>query len=381
LAVSLDVSAIPANPAGAGRYVVELARALGEQDGVALTMVSRRRDAERWRALGPHSRVAGVVPVSRPARLFYEQWLLGPRIRQMRQPDIRVHHGPHYTLPRRLGEVASVVTIHDMTFFDHPEWHERTKVAFFKRSIRRAAAEADVLVCVSRTTAERCKALLKPKGEVVTAPHGVDHRRFKPRPGGDEAAAEDRELVRRAGCEPAPYVLHLGTIEPRKGVVDLIEAFDLLAGERPELNLVLAGIEGWDAGRVAGAIADSPYADRIVRLGYVDDAFVPALIRQAEVVAYPSYDEGFGLPALEALACGAPLVTSLGTPMADLAGAAAWTPPAGDPAALAAAVSSALAASPEERGRRREVGLERAARHTWEAAAAQHAAAYRLALG
>jgi len=120
--VSLDATAIPARPAGGGRYVVELARALGTRPDVDVTVLARRGDGGRWRAL-PGDSVVEQAPASRPARLAWEQVVLP---RQLGRLPVDLHHAPHYTMPRR-ARLPTVVTIHDLTFFDHPEWHERVK--------------------------------------------------------------------------------------------------------------------------------------------------------------------------------------------------------------------------------------------------------------
>jgi glycosyltransferase involved in cell wall biosynthesis len=374
---SLDVSAIPARPAGAGRYVVELVRALGARDDVALTVVCRKGDAGRWRRLSPASRVLEPVWAPRTLRLAYGQWRLGSVVAGLTDPAIAVHHGPHYTFPHGLGDVASAVTVHDLTFFDHPEWHESAKVPFFQRAIRRAANEADVILCVSTTTAERLAELLAPRGPVFVAPHGVDRSRFRP---AESDGREDAGLLTSVGLPPGlDYALYLGTMEPRKGITDLVGAFDLVADGHGDLDLVLAGMDGWGSEAVRRAISGARHADRVRRLGYVEDDVVPALLRGARVVAYPSHEEGFGLPALEALACGAPLVTTSGTAMAELAATAAWTVSPGDAGELASAISEVLEAGPTELGRRREEGLERASAFTWERAAATHVAANRAA--
>lgn len=371
---SLDVSAIPDRSAGAGRYVLELVGALGRLDGIALTLICRKGDAGRWQALAPSSRVIDAAWTARPLRVAYEQWRLGPVVSRLADPAISVHHGPHYSLPHGLLGVGCVVTIHDLTFFDHPEWHVAAKVAFFRRAIRRAAREADVIVCVSATTAERLDALVSPRGRVLVAPHGVDHARFRPLPSGDRS---DDLVLERFGCPPGlDYICHLGTLEPRKGIVPLVEAFDHIAGAHEGLELVLAGLEGWGAADVTRAIADARHASRIRRLGYIGDEAVPALLRQARVVAYPSFEEGFGLPALEALACGSLLVTTASTAMAELAGPAAWTAPPGDVDTLASAIEAALSVGAQERDRRRTQGLERAAAFTWERTATLHLKAY-----
>ena len=130
------------------------------------------------------------------------------------------------------------------------------------------------------------------------------------------------------------------------------------------------------------SVAKAQAGERIRRLGYVADDDVPALLRRARVVVYPSLEEGFGLPALEALACGAPLVTTSGTPMAEVAGDAALLAAPGDPPALAAAIARSISElATSEQARRRSQGLAIAAGYTWEACAEGHMAAYRLAAG
>ena len=143
--VALDVSAMPSRLAGAGRYVAELAQRLPQLTDV--TLVTRRGDVERWRSLSSAS-VASPVPDGRASRLAYEALLLG-RSAAARGAD--VWHAPHYTMPRT-GKTPTVVTIHDLTFFTNPEWHEASKVAFFKRAISYASTHADVVVCVSDYT-------------------------------------------------------------------------------------------------------------------------------------------------------------------------------------------------------------------------------------
>ena len=295
---------------------------------------------------------------------------------------IDVHHGPHYTMPER-ARLPQVVTVHDLTFFDHPEWHERSKVVVFRRAIRVATRRADAIVCVSRRTAQRLEELCGPAGRVFVIPHGVDHERFGPEPpasptSGGTAVVSDDDFLRQLGVR-RPYVLFVGTLEPRKAVPDLVAAFDRLAADHAELSLVLAGRPGWGVAEVQQAISRARYGDRVIRTGYVPDDAVPALLRQAAVAAYPSLEEGFGLPALEALACGTPLVTTTGTAMAEVSRGAAVLVSPGSVPELAHGLGEVL----DDVGggeQRRRLGLEVAAAHTWAASAADHMSAYRWAL-
>ncbi|MHB8594160.1 MAG: glycosyltransferase family 4 protein, partial [Acidimicrobiales bacterium] len=256
----------------------------------------------------------------------------------------------------------------------HPEWHERTKVPVFSRAIRVAAQRADALICVSRYTAELLEQRTTPRGRLFVIPHGVDHDRFRPE---EPDQGADEQVLHRLGVR-LPFVLFLGTLEPRKSVPDLVRAFERVATVRPDVSLVLAGRPGWRAHEIERTLADTPATGRIVRTGYVPDAEVPALLRRAAAVAYPAREEGFGLPALEALACGAPLVTTRGTAMAELAGDAALLVDAGAIGDLADALAETLSGSAAVHERRRR-GLAVAARYTWETSAASHLEAYEWA--
>jgi glycosyltransferase involved in cell wall biosynthesis len=364
--VLLDVSAVPARPVGAGVYTIAIAHGLDGRGDVELHLLTRHADGKRWSSIAPGAVVHADAPDPRPLRVAWEQ-LGAPKLARAVRPD--VWHGPHYTMPLRVS-VPTVVTVHDLTFFDHPEWHERSKVAYFRPMIRAAAARADVVVCVSAFTAARLRADCRPRGEVVVVPHGVDHERFKP-----AVNLERDEAVLASHGITAPYVAWSGTIEPRKDVPTLVRSFADVARARPDLRLVLAGGDGWGAAEARDAIAASGASTRVLRPGYLPDATLVALLRRATAVVYPSLEEGFGLPALEALACGAPLVSTRGSAIEEVVDDAALLVPPHDERALGHALEQILDDG-TLRARLRRDGPARTAKFTWDRSVAGHLDAY-----
>jgi glycosyltransferase involved in cell wall biosynthesis len=367
--LALDVSAVPPRLAGAGRYIGELARRV-PATGVETTLVTRRDDTLRWHDWSPSTHIASIVPNARPTRLLYEAWVAG---RSSTARSVDVWHSPHYTMPRH-SSTPTVVTIHDLTFLTNPEWHERSKVPFFRRAIAYAATHADVLVTISEFTARQLDEQVPEHAPVVVATLGVDLERFSADSSGDA------ELLRAHGlAAERPYIFFLGTFEPRKGIDVLLDAFEEIAHRDDDVELWLAGQPGWGVKEIEARITAHGARSRIRRLGFVDEAVLPALMRQSRAVTYPSRGEGFGLPVLEALACGAIVVTSADTVMSEIAGDAALLASAGDALQLAEVLATTLDMSDDERARWARRARERAEIFTWDSSVAQHVRAYEMA--
>lgn len=367
--VVLDVSAVPAKIAGAGRYIAEVASRLPDYT-LATTLVTRRDDAPRWRERSPRASISPIVPNSRATRLAFEATLLA-RTTPARQCD--VWHAPHYTMPRGL-RAPVVVTIHDLTLFTHPEWHERRKVVFFQRAIRYSLAHAAVVICVSDATRRELVATLAPSVPVVVAPLGVDTARFH-----DDAASDDRLLAPFGDELTRPFILFVGTLEPRKGLDVLLEAFEITAARDSEIELWVAGQSGWGDGEIARRWRTHRYAGRVRPLGFVDDDALPALMRRARAVVYPSRGEGFGLPVLEAMACGAIVITTRGTVMAEVAGDGALLVGVGEAEELAETIAVALDRDFEAAPLRHRA-TQRAGEFTWARTLDAHLDAYERAM-
>ncbi len=365
--VLIDATAVPADRGGVGRYVDELVPEL-DRAGTDLVLAVQSRDVDHYRALAPGARVVGAPPAitRRPVRMAWEQLLL-PRL--ARRVGADVLHSPHYTMPL-LARVPVVVTLHDATFFTTPELHLRTKAVFFRTWTRLAVRRAAGLVVPSRATRdEEAAATGAAPDRMTVAYHGVDHDRFHP------VDVAERDRVRATlDIGDRDYVAFLGTLEPRKNVPALIRAWvRACAGLADPPALVLAGARGWDES-VDAALAEVP-AHLVVRVpGYLPLADLPGFLAGATVLAYPSLGEGFGLPVLEAMACGATVLTTRRLSLPEVGGdAVAYC---GTGVDEIAAGLRALLDDPDRRTALSAAAVGRAAGFTWARAAAMHVEAF-----
>ncbi len=365
--VLVDATAVPADRGGVGRYVDGLVQALSEA-GADLALTCQRSDAERYGRMAPDATVvAGPAAIShRPARLAWEQTGL-PLVAQ--QVGAQVVHSPHYTMPLRAGR-AVVVTLHDATFFTEPEMHSSVKGTFFRSATRTALRRATRCVVPSKATRDEVIRLLDADATLIdVAYHGVDQQTFHV-----PAIEEQRRVQARLGLATQPFIAFLGTLEPRKNVPGLIRGWVKACADRPDAPaLVLAGGNGWDD-TIDQAISEVPSHLRVLRPGYLRFTDLPGFLGGATIVAYPSHGEGFGLPVLEAMACGAPVLTTQRLSLPEVGGdAVAYTEPESD--AIAAALTSLLD-DPARRAQLSVAGHERSLEFTWAASAEAHLACY-----
>jgi glycosyltransferase involved in cell wall biosynthesis len=366
--VLIDATAVPADRGGVGRYVDSLVAAL-DRSGAPLSVVCQPRDEPLYTAIASHSRVLVTAEsvATRTARLTWEQTTL-PRL--VRRLGVQVVHSPHYTMPLA-NPVASVVTLHDATFFTDAVLHSSVKARFFRGWTRTSLARAELCVVPSTATAAELTRVARARQRMLqVVPHGVDDERFHP-PSPQEVQAA-RALV---GLDEAtPYVAFLGALEPRKNVPALIRGFVAACrGRESPPALVLAGQPGWDS-QIERALDAAPHRLRVIRAGYLPFERLAGFLGGAEVVAYPSLGEGFGLPVLEAMACGACVLTTRRLSLPEVGGEAVayCGVGAGD---IAVGLEDLL----DDDGRRAalaEAAQLRAKDFSWDASAEQHREAY-----
>jgi glycosyltransferase involved in cell wall biosynthesis len=371
LRVLIDATGVPVDRGALGRYVDGLVEALAEA-GADLAVACQRADEERYGRLLPQARIVAGPPaiVHRPARLAWEQSGLPLAAQQV---GAQVLHSPHYSMPLRPG-IPAVVTIHDLTFFTAPDTHSPISATFHKAAIRTSVRRASRMIVPSKATRdELVRVLDADPTHIDVAYHGVDHHMFR-RP--DQAQLH--RVASRLGLHGKQYVGYLGNLEPRKNVPALITGWAAaVAGLEDPPALVLAGGSSW-SDEVDQAVAAVPAHLRLVRPGYLHVTDLPGFFGGAQVVAFPSTGEGFGLPVLEAMACGVPVLTTHRTSLPEVGGdAVAYTEP--DAASIQAALSSLLG-DPDRRRALGAAGYDRAREFTWAASAEAHMASYERAV-
>ncbi len=344
-------------PGGTARSALDLAAALDARDDVSVVGVSARHagpPAEPWRPAVP----VASLPLPRP--LLYEAWhaLRRPRIERATGP-VDVCHAVGGAVPGTRAPL--VVTVHDLAFLHLPGLFTAQGRRFLRRALHLVRDHADQVQVPSLATAADCEA------------HGIERARIRHVPWGcsvgDPSPAEVAAARARHGLE-GPYVVCVGTLEPRKNLPRLVEAWRRLG--RDDARLVLIGPDGWgelpDGSRLPGNVSMT---------GFVDAATRDALYAGATASCYPSLLEGYGLPVLESMALGCPVVTSAGTATEELvAGGAGVAVDPTDVDAIAGALA-ALLDDPGHRERLAAAGRARAATRTWAGAAEAAAAGYR----
>lgn len=346
LRLLLDVTALMRlQRTGVAVYVRELAAAMARRNDVELRPVWRPSRWRRRRLIAHH--------LSIPPRPFL------PIVGRLAGD---IYHGPDFRIPSR-GLLPRIVTIHDLVVFEENlvdarfalEGRERTT-----KTIRRNRPDG-ILVVSSFTRDRLCEHFPEVEQIVRVTYPGIDHRLF---------------TVGSRSVGGPPFLLAAGSIEKRKNLERTIRAFERVHSLRPDLRLIVAGGDGHDAVRIRARARESSACRAITFVGYVDDRDLVELYRSAEMLLYPSLYEGFGLPVVEAMACGCPVLTSNRGAMAEVGGVAAVTVDPEDTDEIAQGIMSIL----DQDGLRADLirrGIERSASYTWDRCADDTMAAYR----
>ncbi len=371
--ILLDARTVGREFSGVGNYVLELVRAFARMDEDAeFHLVVHGPGALRDAPLDARFRLleTSVSHESHPKGDLWAEWVL-PRIAAARGVD--VVHGPAFLVPTRPLRAASVVTIHDLVAYQYPDTIPWKYGVYMRWLIRRVARAASRIITDSSSVGNSvCDILGAPAERVDVVPLGVAGRFRDP---GSEAVAA---TARRLGL-PRPYVLFVGNLEPRKNLPGLLRAFRIVRARHPDpVHLVVAGKLAWKSGPLRGELSAPDLEGFVHVTGYVDPADLPALYAGAEVFAFPSFWEGFGLPVLEAMACGTPVVAADVASIPEVCGGASLLVDPRSPESIADAILSVLR-DPARRADLVQRGRRRAAELPWERTAHATLASYRRA--
>ena len=356
--VGIDISKALRRLDGIGRAIQGLVRglmAVDRDNDYRLYPVHEPATAERFHEVFPEAPPNFVfTPERRPAA-----------------GEVDVFHATTYSVPHGLS-ARLVLTVYDLTFLTHPQFHTLTNRLHCLRGLARAISAGARLIAISRHTRQDLVRLLALDEAAIPVVYLAAEPRFAPPPAAEVRAG----LAQRFGLTE-PYVLSLGTVEPRKNLTTLMAAFERLPDQLRDTHLlVVAGAEGWLAADHRSLAAAAGVGDRVRWLGAVADADLPLLYAGAAAFAYPSLYEGFGLPPLEAMACGAPVVASNSSSLPEVVGEAAVLV---DPTSVESVRDGLASVLADEALRRslRAAGLARAAEFSWERTARETLAVYR----
>lgn len=370
--VNIDYQPAVAQRAGIGRYVRLLARHLpaflAPDDRLRLFYFDFTRRAE-----APES---APNATARPWRLLpgaavQQLWKRGlpPRF-DLIAGRADVHHFCNFVIPPISESAKTVVTICDMSFMRHPECAEARNLAYLKARIGATIERADAIITISRFSArEIVEFFPAARGKVFPIHLGVDQTLASP---GRDRIVETRK---RLGLE-RPYILTVGTIEPRKNLEFLVDAFDGMKNQ--DVELVVVGRPGWSYEPILEKFRTAKKAARIRHLATIGDGDLAALYAGAELYATPSLYEGFGFTPLEAMLCGTPVISSAGGSLSEVLGDSAFIIRQFDLDAWSRSLDGLLG-DKRVRGDLRRLGFARARKFRWEETARQTAEIYRMA--
>lgn len=293
--------------------------------------------------------------------------------RGVKRHAIQLYHEPNFIPLKFDGPIIN--TIHDLSILRFPETHPKERVRAIGDALPAAIERSDVVITVSGFIAREIVETFSVAPSKVHAIHNGVSEQFRPR-----EAQEVHDCLAKYGLTYGRYLLAVGTLEPRKNITSLIRAYEKIpSGMRRQFPLALAGMKGWHYGEIGREMEPLVAAGEIKLLGYLSDDELPQIYAGSSMLVYPSIYEGFGLPPLEAMACGVPVIASNRASLPEVVGDAGILVEPYDIDAIAEAIMS-LIDDAGERERRGRAGLERSRDFSWEKCASETMAVYKRVL-
>lgn len=366
--IGIDARITHYSRGGIRRYVLHLLEGLAALDGENDYRILRSRKDRAAPSLSPNFR---LVPCWTPPHHRVEPWTLSIEIARL---NLDLLHSPDL-IPPRFGYDRSVITVHDLNFIYYPRFLTAESRRYYNEQIQWAGERADHILADSSATKTDLVSVLGVAPEKITVVHLAADSSFRPVPD-----AEARLVAERYGVKPG-FLLFVGTLEPRKNVPGLLRAYRILLDQGATAEpLVLVGGKGWLYEEIFARVEALELGKHVRFLHGVPDVDLPGLYNAATVLALPSFYEGFGLPALEAMSCGTPVVVADRASLPEVVGEAGILVDPEDPDAIARALKRVL----EEKSLRtkmRDLGLERASSFGWKRVAQETLGVYRQVLG
>ena len=368
--IGIDARIVYYTRGGICNYTLRLLDALASLDAhTDYHVLHSRKENERAALLpGPN-----FYPVScwTPAHNRLERWALGLEVARL---GLDLLHTTDF-IPPAFGYRRSVITVHDLTFFHYPQFLTAESRRYYNRQIEWAVQRAGHILADSYATKSDLTLMLDVPPDKITVVHLAADSAFRPL-----SETETVRVIARHGLEPG-FLLCVGTLEPRKNLPGLLQAYrQLLDTGVTTAPLVLVGGKGWLYAEIFERVEELRLTDRVRFLYDVTDVDLPALYNGASLLTTPSFYEGFGLPALEAMACGTPVVVANRSSLPEVVGDAGLLVNPDDVDDIAQALARVLTDEPL-RARMRELGLVQAARFSWQRTARETLAVYRRVLG
>jgi glycosyltransferase involved in cell wall biosynthesis len=370
--IGFDVTAAVTQGGGIGRYTREIIHALLAEDQENTYRLFSARPAATLPV--PDSVPVGDNVTFHPAPLD-ERWLyrLWYRLRlpipiQLVTGPIDLFHSPDFVLPPVAGRIPTVLTVHDLSFVHYPETFPPALVRYLNRLVPWSIRRASHILADSESTRRDLLRIWSVPEEKLSVLYSGVHARFQP----VQDEKQRAEVRARYGLGNTPYILAVGTIQPRKNYALLISAFSRIANDMPH-NLVIVGGKGWLYETLLNQVDNLPDKERVRFPGFVTDADLPVLYSAADLFVFPSLYEGFGLPLLEAMACGVPVLSSNASSLPEVVdekGEAAVLLPPEDKIAWSQAMQRLLTDG-DQRERMIKAGLRHVRNFSWQSAARQ----------